>query len=379
MLNLKYVTDKIKNIGLKILELVTMKPIKYALLLLATLFIAYEIILKFTEVTALKYDDIGFFGFLLIVVFPFVLASFMMYLVALWMKDDYLKNNFGKINIFGIVAVVMLLIIFDLIVNMTMDKNIFGVFQHTKTFADFNTSDGWTQRGQWGDMLSGHFSALAFIALALSIYIQNKTLKVQQEELDRQKEELKLQRNHDTFKTIMEMIGSIELKIGANVINFGGNKIKNINDVHSYLETNKRYSGTVLTYCGSDMTELESVSKAIEVLSKELTQKQKEIINIKIQKFVVVNRSTAMALIINQVFRYFECELDEKEKIFSDAFFINISDIGKELMLKAEYFAKKIELEGYENPKDEVVKYCRAKEGAAIEVLQIADKYLGIK
>jgi len=341
--------------------------------------VSYEIVIQLLKFAALKYEDIGLFGFLLVLFLPFVLSSINMYLLALWLEDDYLKNNFGKINIFGLVFVLILLIIFDLIANMNMGKNIFGVFQHAKTFADLNTSDGWAQRGQWGDILSGHFSALAFIALALSIYIQGKTLKVQQEELDRQKEELRLQRNHDTFKTIMEMIGSVELAIEKKGVMVGADKLDGIGKINSYLRKNKKYIPEIIIACGNDIIELESSNKAIRTLSVDSSKEQKEVINIKMQKFVATNRMLASALVLNQVFRYFESNTDDKETIFTNIFFSRNSTFIKELMVKAEELAKKVELENSANPKDDVLMHFGTKDGISKEIMRIADKYSGVR
>gem|GEM_PF-2879798 len=373
------VAETIKNIGSKFLKSIISRPLKYILLFSASLFLSLYVNIKFLELTGLRYEDTGAFGILLILSLPFVLSSIIMYLMAIWLEDDYLKNNFGKLNVFGLVAVVMLLIVFDLIVNMNMGRNIFGVFQHTKTFADLNTSDGWAQRGQWGDVLSGHFSALAFIALALSIYIQGKTLKIQQEELDRQKEELKLQRNHDTFKTIMEMINSVELMIEKKGIKVGSVKLSSITEARSYLIKQKHHIAELMIACGNDITELESSSKAVRILARDLTTEQKEIVNIKIQKFVVANRTLAATFILNQIFRYFGNGENDKENAFRNMFFLNRSDMGKELAAKAEELAKKVESGGGDSPIDSVLAEFDDKDDTLKEIMAIADKYLGVK
>lgn len=51
-------------------------------------------------------------------------------------------------------------------VSATVDNNA------SETIKDFK--DSWAIRGQMGDILSGHFSALAFLAVAFSILLQNE-------------------------------------------------------------------------------------------------------------------------------------------------------------------------------------------------------------
>lgn len=51
----------------------------------------------------------------------------------------------------------------------------------------------WAVRGQIGDILSGHFSALAFFAIAISIYFQSEANKKIQESIEKQDDSLNLQ------------------------------------------------------------------------------------------------------------------------------------------------------------------------------------------
>lgn len=48
--------------------------------------------------------------------------------------------------------------------------------------------DSWAIRGQIGDVLSGHFSALAFLAVAFSVIIQNEANKQTRESIKKQEE-----------------------------------------------------------------------------------------------------------------------------------------------------------------------------------------------
>ena len=52
------------------------------------------------------------------------------------------------------------------------------------------TTDTWAIRGQIGDIMSGHFSALAFLAVALSILFQSEANKQMKESIDKQESSL---------------------------------------------------------------------------------------------------------------------------------------------------------------------------------------------
>lgn len=56
-------------------------------------------------------------------------------------------------------------------------------------------TDEWALRGQIGDIMSGHFSALAFLAVALSIIFQYEANKQMRESIEKQEEAIKLQAN----------------------------------------------------------------------------------------------------------------------------------------------------------------------------------------
>lgn len=63
------------------------------------------------------------------------------------------------------------------------------MYMHSK---DTNLTDAttmaeqWAIRGQMGDILSGHFSALAFLAVALSVYIQNQANRQMKKSIEQQ-------------------------------------------------------------------------------------------------------------------------------------------------------------------------------------------------
>lgn len=56
-------------------------------------------------------------------------------------------------------------------------------------------TDEWALRGQIGDIMSGHFSALAFLAVALSIIFQYEANKQMRESIEKQETAIKLQSN----------------------------------------------------------------------------------------------------------------------------------------------------------------------------------------
>ncbi len=78
--------------------------------------------------------------------------------------------------------------------------------------------DYWSIRGQIGDVLSGHFAALAFIALLITIYQMQKSLlkqdeaiKIQQEYIKKQEFENHFFKLYDEFKLEQENIHKIKI------------------------------------------------------------------------------------------------------------------------------------------------------------------------
>lgn len=61
----------------------------------------------------------------------------------------------------------------------------------SETIKDFKES--WAIRGQMGDILSGHFSALAFLAVAFSIILQNEANRKMQTSIEKQDKALEQQ------------------------------------------------------------------------------------------------------------------------------------------------------------------------------------------
>lgn len=77
------------------------------------------------------------------------------------------KNKIAKWGATLLLFVSIIMILLDIYLNLNYNTNI-TLFK----FDGENSSNLWAIRGQWGDMLSGHFSILAFLALIYSIYLQ---------------------------------------------------------------------------------------------------------------------------------------------------------------------------------------------------------------
>lgn len=71
------------------------------------------------------------------------------------------------------------------LVSSSLDNNA------SETIKDFK--DSWAIRGQMGDILSGHFSALAFLAVAFSIILQNEANRKMQMSIEKQDKALEQQ------------------------------------------------------------------------------------------------------------------------------------------------------------------------------------------
>lgn len=86
-----------------------------------------------------------------------------------------------KSDIWFVVAIFFVIIIFaDLVLILFSNGNLVSLPTHTTLpyGFDINNSEGfWAQRGQWCDMLSGHFAAMAFILLFYTATLQRRELK----------------------------------------------------------------------------------------------------------------------------------------------------------------------------------------------------------
>jgi hypothetical protein len=88
------------------------------------------------------------------------------------------------------VLVLMGVVIFDLYLNIYWNQSLL--------MFSFPLNDNWATKGQWGDILSGHFSALAFLAIIYSILLQ--------------RQDIKKMRNDETFKVILQLLKDLDDK-----------------------------------------------------------------------------------------------------------------------------------------------------------------------
>lgn len=95
-------------------------------------------------------------------------------------------------NVDGFYKFAIYIILLNLILTiLTPNMSIFNLLAYDDI--KFNIKDNWSIRGQIGDLLSGHFTALAFIGLMLTISQMNKALKQQDEAILIQKQEMNKQ------------------------------------------------------------------------------------------------------------------------------------------------------------------------------------------
>lgn len=92
-----------------------------------------------------------------------------------------------------VVAIIIAMVVLGVNLYMTIDNlQMSPIIQLSNTALTIET-DTWALRGQIGDILSGHFSALAFLAVALSIILQNQANKQMRESIDKQEKALEQQ------------------------------------------------------------------------------------------------------------------------------------------------------------------------------------------
>ncbi|MDD2791500.1 MAG: hypothetical protein PHU40_12670 [Sulfurimonas sp.] len=113
----------------------------------------------------------------------------------------------------------------------------------------------WAIRGQMGDILSGHFSALAFLAVALSVFLQNEAnrqmklafvqqseaLVLQSKSLEAQIEELQQSRKESERQTEEFFIANMNVKLDRYYKMFDNQveRIVSTNVVSDYISSKK--------------------------------------------------------------------------------------------------------------------------------------------
>jgi len=97
-------------------------------------------------------------------------------------------------NIDGFYKFAIFIILLNLVLTIfTPNMSLFNLFSYDNIEFNVQGKDYWSIRGQIGDLLSGHFTALAFIGLMLTISQMNKALTQQDEAISIQKEEMNKQ------------------------------------------------------------------------------------------------------------------------------------------------------------------------------------------
>jgi hypothetical protein len=77
----------------------------------------------------------------------------------------------------------------------------------------------WAIRGQMGDILSGHFSALAFLAVALSVFLQNEANRQIRDDMKKQEERSFIANINVKFDRYYKMFDSqVERIVSTNVV-----------------------------------------------------------------------------------------------------------------------------------------------------------------
>lgn len=103
-----------------------------------------------------------------------------------------LFNNNSTLNLNKIYKITAFIIIINFFLSiLTPNASIIGVLDINQA----SYSNNWETRGQIGDFIAGHFTALAFIGLLVSITQMQNGLKKQDEAINIQRDEMKLQRD----------------------------------------------------------------------------------------------------------------------------------------------------------------------------------------
>lgn len=87
-----------------------------------------------------------------------------------------------------VIAIFVIIVLVNLIITILSVNNSPIVFLSGDNIE--NIENLWEIRGQIGDILSGHFAALAFFAVAFSIILQNESNKHMKKSIDKQEESL---------------------------------------------------------------------------------------------------------------------------------------------------------------------------------------------
>ncbi len=157
------------------------------------------------------------------------------------------KDNFNIMTIYKIITVFIILNL--LLTILGPNYSLFNWLSFEEIQDNKTSMEYWTMRGQIGDFLAGHFTALAFMGLLISITQMQKGLQKQDKAIEIQKEEMILQRKelHNTSKAL-----ELQVKLTEKQ-NFEGtffqlinlyNDVVNNSEYIEYLEKSKlKYNG----------------------------------------------------------------------------------------------------------------------------------------
>ncbi len=210
-------------------------------------------------------------------------------------------------------------------------------------------NDSWALRGQIGDILSGHFSALAFLAVALSIIFQSEAnkqmresinkqdesikqqseaLKVQSESLAAQIEELQASRKESSKQTEEFYIQNMNVKLDRYYKLLNENLDKLANDtVINYNEAKKIIQ---------DILYSENIDSIEDFLSSHEVNNQHQVVVFETQQRIVIYQTQIHNVI--QTLNHIYNDLELLNKGFPSAYHIFIRELGLRLFSDKRYW-----------------------------------------
>ncbi len=122
----------------------------------------------------------------------------------------------------SIIAVFIILLLGNLVWTVvSVETSLPLKWSHSIIENNATVSDKWAIRGQIGDIMSGHFAALAFLGVALSIFLQVEGNKQMRESIEKQERAIKQQKvsiekqteaNLDQAKSTLQQAEAIKLQ-----------------------------------------------------------------------------------------------------------------------------------------------------------------------
>ncbi len=136
-------------------------------------------------------------------------------------------NGFYKLSIFIILLNLILTI-------LTPNMSLFNLLAYDDIKFNVIDKDYWSIRGQIGDLLAGHFAALAFIGLMMTVSQMSKALKqqdeailIQKQEMDKQFKEMNKQSFENKFFQMLNLFNNNiqTLEVNINGTNYAKKNI----------------------------------------------------------------------------------------------------------------------------------------------------------